>query len=149
MINIGFTGTKDGMTEEQINTVNSIFNDFGEANVVFHHGDCIGADADAHKLAVLCNFQIVIHPPINKKYRAYCDSENTIILPPRDYLVRNRHIVENSDLMIATPKGFERVRSGTWSTIRYAHKKQVPMTIVWPNGSVEERDSPNLPLLTF
>ena len=31
---------------------------------VFHHGDCIGADAEAHDIAVAMACEIVIHSPI-------------------------------------------------------------------------------------
>ena len=47
-------------------------------------------------------------------------------------------IVDESDFLIGTPKGFcEELRSGTWSTIRYARKKGMEITIVYPDGSVK------------
>jgi len=40
---------------------------------------------------------------------------------PTPYLSRNRAIVDETEMLIATPAEFtEQQRSGTWSTVRYA-----------------------------
>jgi hypothetical protein len=36
------------------------------------------------------------------------------------------------------PSGPERLRSGTWATVRYARKLRKPITILWANGEVTE-----------
>lgn len=99
---------------------------------VFHHGDCIGADAEAHKIAraVGC-FSIVIHPSDLVDQRAYCNGN--IVWKPRAPLIRNRSIVSSTDLLIAAPATKDEVlRSGTWATIRYARKGKKPVVILEP-----------------
>jgi hypothetical protein len=54
-------------------------------------------------------------------------------LPPLD---RNKMMVDDCEALIATPRLMvEELRSGTWSTIRYARKCRKPVHIVWPDGS--------------
>jgi predicted Rossmann fold nucleotide-binding protein DprA/Smf involved in DNA uptake len=45
-------------------------------------------------------------------------------------LVRNRAIVNSSGLLIAAPAGEEILRSGTWSTVRYARSKDKRVRIL-------------------
>lgn len=53
-------------------------------------------------------------------------------------LVRNKDIVESTDVLLACPKGPEELRSGTWSTVRLARKQGKRVVIFWPDGSVTE-----------
>jgi hypothetical protein len=48
MTSIGFTGTRQGMTAEQKSALRNLL-DGGAGD--FHHGDCIGADSEAHGIA--------------------------------------------------------------------------------------------------
>lgn len=130
---LGFTGTREGMTFEQLCEVELILLfEIDEA----HHGDCIGADADLHRLARSAGLWIVGHPPIDPKLRAFCEFDE--IWPEKQYLVRNVDIVICGDILLATPKEMEeQKRGGTWSTIRYAREIGKPRIIVWPNGEVE------------
>ena len=101
----------------------------------FHHGDCIGSDAEAHDIALSLGFYMVIHPPINESKRAFRTGH---ILKRKSYLIRNRGIVDSTDRLLATPnEDYERLRSGTWSTIRYAKKCGKLVTIIFPDGSTE------------
>lgn len=105
--------------------------------IIIHHGDCVGVDADAHFIANERGVPLVVHPPLNKRYRAYCNSDT--INAPREYLERNREICKESDFLIGFPKEYKpRTRSGTWYTIRYA--LNWPATkhvgVVFPDGSV-------------
>ena len=98
-----------------------------------HHGDCIGADEEAHGLARAFGFRIVLHPPSDPRKRAYCEADAT--RTPVGYLVRNRRIVDECQLLVATPKlHAEEVRAGTWSTIRYAAKIGRPLIVILPDG---------------
>jgi hypothetical protein len=100
-----------------------------------HHGDCVGADLAFHNVLDELGLQSVIHPPTNKSNRAFCNG--TTILPTKSYLDRNKDIVDDSQIMIAFPNSEEeQIRSGTWSTIRYARKKKRKIFIVFPNGKV-------------
>jgi len=103
----------------------------------FHHGDCIGADWQAGSMAWVLGYQIVLHPPEDDSKRAFF-STYTVIREPLPYLDRNRIIVDETRLLIATPKEeHEVVRSGTWMTIRYARKHSKEVNLVWPNGKTE------------
>lgn len=131
MMKVGFTGTRKGMTQEQKESMKSLLTIFCLAE--FHHGDCIGADAEAHKIAKSLYMPIVIHPPVNNKARAFCKGD---IRPPKQYLVRNIDIVNECHVLIGAPSGNEKVRSGTWSTLRYAKKRKTWFFVVYPTGLV-------------
>ena len=129
MKKIGFTGTQKGMTLQQKDVFSKLLIKIN-ANEL-HHGDCIGADADAHDLFT---GEIHIHPPDNSSKRAF---KKGIIYQEKSYLDRNKDIVNNCDILIATPKSeTEELRSGTWSTIRYAKKIQKTIFIIYPNGQL-------------
>lgn len=121
------------MTPQQQEVVGRLFKEL-ELHVL-HHGDCVGADSQAHRLAKQLNVWIVVHPPINQSARAFCDGDEIQGIAP--YLTRNRKIAEEArDGLIATPKeAVEMLRSGTWATIRYARKLQRRVWIVYPNGT--------------
>jgi len=95
----------------------------------FHHGDCEGADQQAHEIAESLYIPIFIHPPTNPVARAFC-SGAFVILKPKPYLERNHDIVDAVDFMLAAPKGPEVLRSGTWATIRYAKQINKPLLIL-------------------
>lgn len=133
LLHIGFTGTRRGMTEEQKAQVKLILNSLAGT---LHHGDCIGADAEAHEIARSCGLNIVVHPPEIDTLRAWCLGD--FIHPARPYLTRNREIVMTSEVMICCPKEAETRRSGTWATIRKARAEKKKGWIVWPNGEIEK-----------
>jgi len=137
---LGFTGTRGGMTISQrlefITQWRRVETRFGPITS-FHHGDCLGADAEAHDVAkiLMCPF-IDIHPCNLPAQRAY--REGNLVRHPMPPLVRNRHIVDDSDVIIGCPKGMEEeLRSGTWATIRYARgKPKKTLVIIYPDGSI-------------
>lgn len=116
---VGFTGTGRGMTPRQRDEVQFWLRRFAARGATeFHHGDCVGADAEAHELARELGYRIVAHPPDNPKSRAYCAADE--VRPEAPYLTRNRAIVAAVSVMIAAPAtADEQVRSGTWATVRY------------------------------
>ena len=129
-IKVGFTGTQIGMSEDQINQLTSLLIRLNPS--WFHHGDCIGADAEAHEVALKLGIKIAIHPPRDNKKRAYCKGWKKRYYP-EPYLDRDRLIVKETDLLIGAPKSnTEEIRSGTWYTIRYARRIQKPMLILIP-----------------
>lgn len=135
---LGFTGTQRGMTEKQKNKVRDLFILLDVAEL--HHGDCIGADANAHDIFKCCRKQrIVLHPPSNPEKRAFCSGNAS--MPPLPYLDRNKNIVMATEALIATPgETEEQLRSGTWSTVRFARKLGRPIYLVLPDGSVKEEN---------
>jgi hypothetical protein len=49
----------------------------------------------------------------------------------KDNLTRNRDIVDTASMLIAAPEGnAERLRSGTWATVRYARKAKKKVIIL-------------------
>jgi len=131
---VGFTGTHTGMTAKQIRTLRDTLRALKRDE--FHHGDCIGADAEAHDIAVALGFEPFIHPPINPLKRAYKTAK--LVAPPYPYLERNRHIVDACGMLLACPSNMiMTVRSGTWSTVRYAVKKGRCHIIIFPDGSTK------------
>jgi hypothetical protein len=85
-----------------------------------HHGDCVGWDEQMHNLASAMGIKTVSHPPTSGALRANCGAD--IILAPLPFLDRNKAIVSAVDFLIAAPDRPEEMRSGTWSTVRYAKK---------------------------
>lgn len=133
---IGFTGTQQGMTKAQKRAFWTIINSYNLSE--FHHGDCIGADFNAHQIVLAYNkSEIIIHPPINGSKRQNC-KWFTEIKPAKGYLERNHDIVDSTDMLIATPKEYdEQLRSGTWATVRYARKTNKKLIIIYPDGSYD------------
>lgn len=128
---IGFTGTQIGMTAIQCGLFLSRSRELQPTE--FHHGDCIGADYNAHNIIryhfPLC--RVVIHPPIIERKRTFCSAD--FMHEPLDYLVRNKNIVNATDILIAAPKSHvESLRSGTWSTVRYANKIGKKVILIFP-----------------
>ena len=146
-MHIGFTGSRHGMSYKQKRKVLQILQDWQALiperdEITVSHGDCIGADANIHEFAKILGLRIVIHPPEDDSKRAYCsalDNDPDVeILPPKAYLARNRDIVETSSLMIGCVDSYEpHEHSGTWYTVDYANKKEVPVMIVFPDGTDE------------
>jgi hypothetical protein len=123
------------MTEDQRVAVESLLRVLDASHV--HHGDCIGADAEFHALAVARDARIEIHPPTDSSKRAWCKADT--MWPDHGYMMRNQHIVDCSDTLIATPGEMEEVlRSGTWATIRRARHKHIRIYIVTPDGHIHE-----------
>lgn len=128
---IGFTGTKQGMTNRQKRALRNLMQRFYRG-CEFHHGDCVGADEQAHKIADKHNDSWTVqHPPDNNKARAFTETNEK--RKPFPYLQRNHHIVTASEILIAAPRTLEEeLRSGTWATVRYARKKGRPVIILDP-----------------
>lgn len=135
----GFTGTERGVTDVQRHHLRTLTGAHAPARV--HHGDCIGADASMHAICHHLGIPLTVHPPSNPKKRAYCNLRGgDILLDPRPYLTRNGDIVRACAFLVACPDGPERLRSGTWATVRYARRMHVPGVIIYPNGRVEDID---------
>ena len=127
---IGFTGTQKGLSPSQGKQVINILSLYIEKGAEFHHGDCIGADAQAHEIARRLGYKIVIHPPDDPRKRAWCEGDEWKEEKP--YLVRNENIVLNCTFLIACPKENQEVlRSGTWATIRKAKKRMRRVRTIW------------------
>ena len=134
ILKIGFTGTERGMTQFQKDWLYSALDSYSyePGERWFLNGDCIGADIEAAVIAESLGFKIWLFPPNNPSRRAFFKdpAKIEIGLP---YLVRNHRIVENCDLLFAVPfENYEVLRSGVWSTVRYAKKLGKYVGICYP-----------------
>lgn len=133
---IAFTGTQRGMTSRQVAALYSVLKGFYAASnpgerPEFHEGDCIGSDKRAAIIARDVGFWVVSHPPLNSSRRAFFSTDET--RKEKDYISRNHDMVNEGHILVATPRTREEeLRSGTWATIRYAKKMDVPCIILDP-----------------
>lgn len=135
---LGFTGTREGMTNVQREGVA----EFLRVNrpTVVHHGDCIGADSEFHDSALLLSEpppRIETHPCDLATFRA--NRKADVVHPIKSPKERNQDIVNASEQLLAAPKTvvFGSSRSGTWQTIRLALRGKKTVTVVWPDGTVQ------------
>lgn len=127
---VGFTGTRAGMTDGQREVVSNLLM---VHNVTFAvHGKCIGADTDFHGLVGAHSdlTWIKIRPGPIKEMQGNCVGHEE--LPPEPHFKRNRAIVDDADLMFATPATTFETSGGTWYTINYTKKVKKPLIIIWP-----------------
>ena len=127
---IAFTGTQRGVPEAQLLAAAELFPPGAE----LHFGDCVGADAQVWFLLSSWGFRTVAHPPVDPTRRAFCEADE--VREPMPYLVRNRDMVDECERLVAAPRTAREVlRSGTWSTVRYARLVGKPVAVAWPDGS--------------
>jgi hypothetical protein len=141
-IRIGFTGTSKGMASEQKLQLAALFgvlkDEYAGHQIEFHEGHCIGADEQAAKLAKQFGFRVVAHPGYNSRnpsgtlFRSdWGGADET--REPQPFIKRDKHIVDETIRMIATPlTRQETTRSGTWTTIRYARRQGKKIDILYP-----------------
>ena len=77
---------------------------------------------------------VVCHPPERVGTRAFGGYDE--IRKARGYLQRDQDMVDEADYLWAVTCGEEIQRSGTWTTVRMARKKGIPITIIMPNGEI-------------
>ena len=127
---IGFTGTQKGMSQYQKEQFVLKMQEL--IPVEFHHGDCVGADEEAHNIirAFFPNSMIIyVHPPKTMSKQANMCGD--VHHAPETYLKRDKVIVDSTDCLIATPhSNTEILRSGTWATVRYAIKSHKPVKLI-------------------
>jgi hypothetical protein len=140
---IGFTGTRKGLTERQVHLLADVLEHIKPARV--DHGGCTGGDGQCHLL--LKQF------PIEEVHIWYSNLPHTwmkepekgritllIKHAPAPPLDRNWKIILDKDLLIACPaESVMQLRSGTWSTIRYAEQLDVRTLVIFP---YEDQESP-------
>lgn len=133
---VGFTGSSKIITARQEKSLGVVLDQYYNAKQA-RHGDCIVGDSVFHDACLTRHIPVVIHPPSNSSKRAYCKGA-VEVLAEKDYLERNRDIVDESTMLIAMPDSFvERIRSGSWYTIRYALKVHKMVCIIYPDGFIQ------------
>lgn len=132
-LKVGFTGTRKGMTPRQGETLVHLLLKLGA--VEFHHGDCQGADIQAHRATTVLGIPVSVHPPEDDKSRAFAISPD--VRQAKPYIKRNHDIVDETDVLIATPStSVEQQRSGTWATVRYARRTHKRVVIIQSDGTI-------------
>ena len=126
---VGFTGSRHGMSQAQ---KEAFVHGLLESGITeFHHGDCVGADEEAHHIVreFFPDVHIVCHPPKSPNSRAFTKCNE--YRDPLPYIPRDKKIVDETEFLFGAPLTDEEViRSGTWTTIRYAKKLQKPYKIL-------------------
>jgi hypothetical protein len=131
---VSFSGTQRGMTMEQCNVVPATLINLKATELV--HGDCIGADAQAHNIALELGL-VVKKRPCTLRYKRAFTAGGEVVAPPEAPLDRNHKIVDDGKVLLATPQSYqEERRSGTWATIRYARKLDRLVYLIGPDGGV-------------
>lgn len=134
---LGFTGTRHGMSAAQRSRVRQLLIELKPDAV--HHGDCLGADAQFHDIAVNFDIAITIWPSNDPRWRANRRTGRLTVWVARPPLERNENIVIAAvDGLIATPEQAEEQRhGGTWFTVRYARHLGRRIWLVLPDGMVQ------------
>jgi hypothetical protein len=105
----------------------------------FIHGDCVGADCEAHALAESLGLFIHVYPGQNAKQsiikRAFCRPTKGTVYPIAHFYVRNKMIVDRCEVLIACP-GKNREGGGTAHTMLYAEKIKRKMYVIFEHGSI-------------
>lgn len=139
MTSVGITATRKGMTDEQKGVLLGYLIQLHPDEA--HHGDCVGGDEEFHGICNTLGVPVVIHPPKDDKHRAFCEGGVKRVEDPLDYLDRNKVIVNSVHFLFGCPKEHVEPKpargQGTWSTIRYARRIDVPVRLVYPDGSVK------------
>jgi len=131
----GMTGTRKGMTDGQRLVFLHALSKHPKLDHLVH-GDCVGADADAHQVARLLDHTVTVRPCTLTDQRAFCEADHEH--PARKPLGRNADIVNEVEVMFAFPSGYKELKrgSGTWAAIRYARKAGKLLYVIYPDGTV-------------
>jgi hypothetical protein len=134
----GFSGTSKGASKFQLDELEAKLKKLKEEGFdEFHHGACIGADEQAAIIAKRLGFRVVAHPglaadPKNLRYRSEWTG-NDEVREAKPFIKRDHDIVDETEYMLATPlTREEQIRSGTWTTVRYARSKNRPIDLCLP-----------------
>lgn len=126
---IGVTGTREGLSGKRLASLRRFIYDLNYHNTTVLHGMCKGVDEQVNHFCFLFNLRTIGYPGTEGQARSM---KCTDVLPVRPFLERNKDIVNDCDLLIGCPSdpNKEELRSGTWSTIRYARKIGKPILII-------------------
>lgn len=140
-----FTGTRKGLTPAQRASLQRVLERLhAEGFTIAHNGSAIGADYEAALICRSIGFYIIAHPSSLVTATAQIPFDETH--PPAGAKKRDRDMVRAAEVLVACPvRPAEDVSSGTWYTIRYAQKQNVPVKFVWPDGTVTAEAASSAP----
>jgi hypothetical protein len=132
-LHVGVTGSRKGASRTQMQTLGYLVSMLPIERLCLHHGDCFGFDQEAWEF--FCNLNIpmvVAHPPRAYGFRAFCPPRTgypDIILPEKEYKIRDIEIVVSSRVLFAAPElpMNQAPRSGTWYTVRRGWGRGIPV----------------------
>lgn len=146
---VSSTGTRDGMIYDgiQFRVLRHLLEKHSSPKYPsiseYHMGDCEGSDYQTGVIihTISPKTKIHLHPPNSPNHRGFFGIDQVVVEhPEKPPLERNHDIVDAlkgvGDYLVATPKGEEIVRSGTWATVRYAKKKHKQIYVIYPTGKV-------------
>lgn len=168
---LGFTGTRAGLTPQQLAVLLPLVATLGPDPLPIRiiHGGAVGADQEFDEIlapaywargsgpgrlftAILGITPPILVHPASQVRRDYwlCDANYAAlrsVLTAAPPLARNRLIIGAADRLLACPATPDEVlRSGTWSTIRYARQAGKSVTLVLPDGTVREEPARPTPV---
>ena len=112
-MHIGITGTRNGLTEAQFDRLEVVLKHDSSITHI-HAGDCEGVDIQVIQVCedLRPDVKRIVHPPLNGTFRAFGKYDET--RPAKDYLKRNKDIVDECSRLWGFPKERKEVlRSGT------------------------------------
>lgn len=140
MINLGCTGSRNGMTPVQRLNMGDYFASIIKepGHKILRQGCCTGVDEELTLIAWDYSFWIVGYPPLNKQYiSTVAIKHSSEVLTARGYHARNMAIVDDCEKLLAFPNTMKQYsHSGTWFTINYARETKRKLKIFYPDGSV-------------
>lgn len=128
---LGFTGTRQHVPEDRLDNLYEAIGCLARGGAAtLHHGMCFGMDEYGHGYAT--THALRTHGWPSNIPGTTAPLRVTTLHTIEKPLVRNRAIVDASDLLIAVPMdpGNEELRSGTWATVRYARAKGIPILFI-------------------
>ena len=133
-VDMGLTGSRRGISILQEEFLAKLLQESVPAR--FHHGMCRGADEAAHHaVRRFVRHAVIVGHPSNLP--GIClDLDCDFTREPKPPVMRNHDIVLESNFLVALPPGGEVLRSGTWSTVRFARKKNMTIAICYPGGQI-------------
>lgn len=142
---VAFTGTRAGMTRVQSTVLYTVLSELAPMN--FRHGCAVGADTEAAILVkrTLPGVRIIGYPSTDHDFAArwrFVDI-NDLEQPADTNFARNRRLVHDSQILVATPyHECRQSRGGTWHAVDYALKLNRPVYIIYPSGKQEALNVP-------
>jgi cytosine/adenosine deaminase-related metal-dependent hydrolase len=137
-----FTGARTGLTPAQLAALRVVL--AGYPGATLHNGCAEGADEAALDIAYDLGLRLECWPcNYDQRERAWnyvYENPLATLHPTAPPLERNRRMVAAASVVVACPDSPERLRSGTWSTVREARRRGREVVIVWPDGSVTRED---------
>ena len=151
-VHLAFTGTRNGMTPEQEQSIHDFLVENNQTLKSYCHGGCVGADEDFHNMVLNENSNSIVAVyyvpgPLSFITKDFIESasSNILLREKKGHLSRNREIVDKANYLIGCPPtAFPTRRGGTWYTLRYAKKTNCAGTIFYPHGTIANLQNTDL-----